>query len=109
MLASSNTAQKMKFLIKDFSSKCDQVRKKLWIWSHLLKKTLMENFIFYAVKVHKNISLGIFFLKLLKMRYTVHGINRKFLACESQTVILRYHDKVLFYYLIFTLIRALST
>ena len=69
----------------------------------------MENFIFYAVKVHKNISLCIFFLKLLKMRYTVHGINRKFLACESQTVILRYHDKVLFYYLIFTLIRALST
>ena len=109
MLASSNTAQKMKFLIKDFSSKCDQVRKKLWIWSHLLKKTLTENFIFYAVKVRKNISLGIFFLKLLKMRYTVHGINCKFLACESQTVILRYYDKVLFYYLIFTLIRALST
>ena len=30
------TAQKMKFFIKDFFSKCDQIRRKLWIWSHLL-------------------------------------------------------------------------
>ena len=43
------TAQKMKFSIKDFSSKCDQIRKKLQIWSHLLKKSLMENFIFSVV------------------------------------------------------------
>ena len=43
------TAQKMKFSIKDFNSKCDQMRRKLWIWSHLLKKSLMENFIFDAV------------------------------------------------------------
>ena len=33
-----NTAQKMKFSIKDFFSKYDQIRRKLWIWSHLLKK-----------------------------------------------------------------------
>ena len=43
-------AQKMKFPIKDFFSRCDQIRSKLWIWSHLLKKSLMENFIFCAVK-----------------------------------------------------------
>ena len=43
------TAQKMKFSIKDFISKCDQIRRKLRIWSHLLKKSLMENFIFRAV------------------------------------------------------------
>ena len=40
-----NTAQKMKFFIKDFSSKCDQIRSFLRIWSHLLEKSLMENFI----------------------------------------------------------------
>ena len=40
------TAQKMKFSMKDFFSKCDQICKKLRIWSHLLKKSLMENFIF---------------------------------------------------------------
>ena len=38
-----DTAQKMKFSIKDFFSKCDQIRSFLWIWSHLLKKSLMEN------------------------------------------------------------------
>ena len=39
----------MKFSIKDFFSKCDQICKKLRIWSNLLKKSLMKNFIFYAV------------------------------------------------------------
>ena len=43
------TAQKMKFSVKDFFSKCDQICKKLRIWSHLLKKSLLENFISYAV------------------------------------------------------------
>ena len=43
------TAQKMKFSIKDFFSKCDQIRSLLRIWSNLLKKSLMENFIFCAV------------------------------------------------------------
>ena len=40
----------MKFSIKDFFSKCDQIRSFLQIWSHLLKKYLMENFIFCAVE-----------------------------------------------------------
>ena len=40
----------MKFSIKDFFSKCDQIRRKLRIWSHLLMKSLMENFIFCPVK-----------------------------------------------------------
>ena len=43
------TAQKIKFPIKDFFSKCEQTRRNLWIWSHLLKKPLTENFIFCAV------------------------------------------------------------
>ena len=45
----SITAQKMKFSVKDFFSNCDQIRSKLWIWSHLQEKSLMENFIFCAV------------------------------------------------------------
>ena len=36
----------MKFFKKDFLSKCDQIHKKLRIGSHLLKKSLMETFIF---------------------------------------------------------------
>ena len=31
---------KMKFSTKDFFSKCGQIRRKLWIWSDLLKKSL---------------------------------------------------------------------
>ena len=43
------TVQKVKFLIKDFFSKCDEIRRKLRIWSYILKKSLIENFIFCAV------------------------------------------------------------
>ena len=47
-------AQKMKFSIKGFFSKCDQICGKLRIWSHLIKKSLMGNFIFCAVDNNDN-------------------------------------------------------
>ena len=50
------TAQKMTFSIKDFFSKCDQICSFLRIWSHLLKKSLMENSIFCAVLLLHNIA-----------------------------------------------------
>ena len=50
-------SQKMKFSIKDFVTKCGQIRRRLWIWSHSLKKCQIENFIFYAVK---NVHVSIF-------------------------------------------------
>ena len=40
------TAQKMKFSIINFFSKCDQILRKMRIWPYLLKKSLTENFIF---------------------------------------------------------------
>ena len=40
---------KMKLSINVFFSKCGQTRSFLRIWSHLLKKSVMENFIFCAV------------------------------------------------------------
>ena len=45
------TAQKITFSIKNFFGECDQIHRKLRIWSHLLKKALMKNFIFCAVYV----------------------------------------------------------
>ena len=39
----------MKFSMKDFFSKCDQIHSFLRIWSHLLRKSFMENFNFCAV------------------------------------------------------------
>ena len=51
-------ALKMKFSFKDIFSKCEQIRRKLQIWSHLLNKYLMENFIFCIVwnvsSLHEN-------------------------------------------------------
>ena len=44
--AVNKAAQKMKFSIRDFFSKCDQIRRKLQIWSHSLKKSLLENLFF---------------------------------------------------------------
>ena len=44
---------KMKLSIKNFFSKCDQIRSFLQIWSHLLKKSLIENFFFCAVSFGK--------------------------------------------------------
>ena len=40
---STHIVQKMKFSMKDFFSICDQIRRKLQIWSHLLKKSFMES------------------------------------------------------------------
>ena len=40
----TSTAPKMKFSITDFFSKYDQIRRKLRIWSHLLKKSVTEIF-----------------------------------------------------------------
>ena len=42
--------KKWSFPIKDFFSKCDQIHSFLRICSHLLKKSLIENFICCAVR-----------------------------------------------------------
>ena len=44
----------MKFSIIGLFSKCDQIRRKLRIWSHSMKKSLMENFIFCAMQFKTN-------------------------------------------------------
>ena len=48
---SSYMTQKIRFPIKDFFSKCKYIRSFLRIWSNILKKFLVENFIFCAVSV----------------------------------------------------------
>ena len=41
----------MNFRIKNSFTKCNQICGKLQIWSHLLKKFLEKNFIFFAVTI----------------------------------------------------------
>ena len=59
------TAQKMKFSIKNFFNKCDQIHTKLQIWLHLMRKSWIENFIF--VQCWKN------------------GVNYNNVNCETET------------------------
>ena len=54
----------MKFSIKDFSSKCDQIRSFLRIWSHLLKQSLMENFSVSYIKGLVSRDFYIIFFKV---------------------------------------------
>ena len=41
----------MKFSVKNFFSKCEQIHIKLTIYSHLLNKSLTENFILFVVNI----------------------------------------------------------
>ena len=50
-LDKTHTAQKMKFSIKDFFSKCDQIFSFLRVWSHLLKKYLIEKYNYTTIIV----------------------------------------------------------
>ena len=78
------TAQKMKFSIKDFFSTCDQIRKKLRIWSHLLKKSLMENFIFCAVLECPN-YLSSLSVRVPKYPSFLSGTITEFRKCLQST------------------------
>ena len=45
----------MEFFIKDFFSKCNQIRSFRRIWVHVRNKSLMENVIFCAMlETHQN-------------------------------------------------------
>ena len=46
-----NTGQKLKFSIKDFFGKCDQIRNFLRLWLYSLKESLIEKFIFVQLKM----------------------------------------------------------
>ena len=66
------TAQKMRFSIKDFFSKSF-----LQILTHLLKEFLVENFIFYAVSNFVE-EIPLIKERFMKEHYPLHFINTEF-------------------------------
>ena len=60
----SCTAQKMKFPIKDFFSRCDQIHMKMQILSQLMKKSLMKTFIFLQCSWSQTTKLPLLSLSL---------------------------------------------
>ena len=71
------TAQKMKCSIKDFFSKCDQIPSLLWIWPHLLNKSVMKNF------VHCSSMTRAWSVVVLSMFLTLN----RFLRCCSAVLV----------------------
>ena len=56
--------------MKDFS-KCDKIHRKLQIWTHLLKQSLMENFSFCAAYVPAVLSMSrTSFERLMYVKFT---------------------------------------
>ena len=52
-----------------FFSKCEQICRKQQTWSHLLKKPLMENFVFCTVcAAFKNMQMNMYFVIFLEQR-----------------------------------------
>ena len=74
--------KKIKFSIKYFFGICDQIRKNQRISSHLLKRSLMENFAFCAVSLSdlKNIETAIYLNLNLTRRSYWNGWTKFFQA-----------------------------
>ena len=83
------SAQKMKFFIKGSFSKYDQICRKLRIRSHLLKKSLMENFIFCAVYVSAHMLS--FAMKYDRRAKSTAFNSLNFISAVPDTPHLRYH------------------
>ena len=66
LISTAYIAQKLKFSIQDFFSKCDQICCKLRIWSHLLKKCLMENLFCSAIPFYGHIYYTAKYIKITK-------------------------------------------
>ena len=76
----------MKFSIKDFFSKCDLIRRKLLIWSHLLKRSLMENFIFCAVSILELVILAASVFVLLDELKFYNSIIFNYEECLNKVI-----------------------
>ena len=84
----SDTAQKVKFSIKDFFSKYDQTRSFSQIWSHLLKKSLIKNFIFCAAR-YKSIK------KTFSQTWLVLRLDNYFLIPKKDTAFIYIRKRLL--------------
>ena len=78
----------MKFSIKDFFSKCDQIRRKLRILSHLLKKSFMENFILCAVVIMRQIRKP--FIRVSKIFSDKYDVLKYLEKMKSWFLVRRY-------------------
>ena len=84
----------MKFSIKDFFTKYDQIRSFLRIWSHLLKKSLMENFVFFGNGL---VDVNLFSIPRTGKGFRVnpYGFNLVIITLGIRWALMKYHTKPL--------------
>ena len=102
MFLVSQTPQKMKFSIKIFFSKCDQIHSFLLIWSHLMKKSLMENFfctvLRYITRSHDQRFMKLYGWKLLIIcHYSGKFGSHKHCSCDDMFLVIKRQDSTCFY------------
>ena len=68
-LLSDCIRRKMRFTIKDFFSKCGEIRSFLRIWSHLLKTSLVENFLFWALLLYLEEQINVLSKPYIHKKY----------------------------------------
>ena len=76
----------MKFPIKDFFSKYDQIHRRLRIWWHLLKKSLMEN----LVKNKKQKTCALFLSQIFFSLIKIISSQRKIPYPECYLLFVRF-------------------
>ena len=76
----------MKFSIKDFFSKCEQIPSFLRTWSHLLEKSFMENFIFCA-ECDKHAPANEFLGSFSSHMFLRHMFQPTRISTSSKTII----------------------
>ena len=72
------TAQKMKFTIIDFFSKCDQIRIFLRIWPHFPKKSVMESSFMHTTTSHLLLKP---MKRMISSLYTLNVCKLSLLRC----------------------------
>ena len=86
----------MKFSIKVFFSKYDQIRSFLRIWPHLLKKSLIDNFIFFGNGLADVNLFSIPLTENLKcFRLNPYGFNLVIIPLGIRWALMKYHTKPL--------------
>ena len=78
--------KKWSFPLRIFFSKFDQIRSFLQIWSHLLKKSLIENFIFCVLKI-KNLRKLENITKISKLHKIMSSIRNENYASTSKNLL----------------------
>ena len=93
----SHTTLKMKFFIKNFLNKCNQIHRKLWIWSHLLKKSSLEiSFFVQCMLFQTTIWTLVILIEFLRVFYKKSSKFRNSFCLWISVEVIKFYLKLIF-------------